>query len=100
MRIVSKRYCEINMEDLFIKEQGNIFQNQRTKHKPAGVIKKSAVNLGQPCKITHQDSAKINLASSKISPIKENDHIIGFTFECSCGEKAKVIFGLGKIGKP
>lgn len=56
------------------------------------IIKKDQVNIGTPKKIEPADQLQHIHGGSNITPIKADDHIVGFVYECSCGESAQIIF--------
>jgi len=59
------------------------------------IIKSDNIMIGTPKKIEPTDQMKPEHSGSYITPIKSDDHIIGFMFHCSCGETAQIIFDYG-----
>jgi len=61
------------------------------RKKNGTVIKRDAVKIGNQKTIDHKKALHSHGSTSKIIPLKENGHIVGFQFECSCGEVARVL---------
>jgi hypothetical protein len=56
------------------------------------IIKNDQVQIGSIRKIEPEELLKKEHSTSHITPIKSDEHIIGFTFHCSCGETAQILF--------
>ena len=69
---------------------GDIFEN-KSKIIKNNVLKNQTVKVGDSKKIIshHLDSGSTR---TKITPIKNNDEIIGVMTECNCGEVIKIYF--------
>ncbi len=78
--------------DFLTDENGSIFKQMRRKTVTPSVIKNNRVEFGQPCKINTQISQSSHKHNGNIFPLIEGDEIIGFVYECSCGEVAKILF--------
>lgn len=79
-------------EDLKIDEQVNAFKTQKNQ-KSSVIIKREEVQIQNSSKkINPYDNNHIPANSGKITPLTDNNEVIGFIYECSCGEIAKVIF--------
>lgn len=87
----------MHKDDEFIADlfAGNAGQSKRvsSRHK---VIKSSQLSLGKPRKIIPRSEEEAGPGQGNLFPIVENDEIIGFTYECSCGSVAKIIFDYGQ----
>jgi hypothetical protein len=55
------------------------------------IIKKKNVKVSGSHKVDHSNMKLEPLNNTAITPIKENDQVVGFVFQCSCGETAKVM---------
>ena len=84
---------KIIMEFFDRTKQGEVFTKSFTKYtkKYGTVIKRDAVVMGNSKTIDHKKELHTNNKASKIIPLKENGHIVGFQFECSCGEVSRVL---------
>ncbi len=64
-------------------------------HKPkfhSSIIKQKDVRLNSTKMINPYENNHIPVNKGKVTPLTEGDEVIGFIYECSCGEIAKVIF--------
>ncbi len=73
-------------------EKGNFFQQDHPKPIRQTVIKSSNLQIGKPKKIDQIATDNPHRHSGSIFPLIEGDDIVGFVYECSCGEVAKIIF--------
>ncbi len=71
---------------------GSIFKQIPKKTPLPSVIKNDRIEYGQPCKINTNVSQSMHKHDGNIFPLIEGDEIIGFVYECSCGEVAKILF--------
>ncbi len=79
-------------DELTVEDQSKIFKAKKDK-RPSAIIKRDNVQLTQSTvKINPYENAHIPVNKGKITPLTDNDEIIGFIYECSCGEIAKVVF--------
>ena len=78
--------------DFLSDSNGNIFKQIQRKTVHPSIIKNSRVEFGQPCKINTNFSQSEQKHDGNIFPLIEGDEIIGFVYECSCGEVAKILF--------
>ncbi len=76
-------------------DNGSSFQKVFRTMPSIPIIKKDQVSIGTPKRIEPGDQAQHVHGGSNITPIKTDEHIIGFVFECSCGETAQIIFDYG-----
>lgn len=81
-------------DELTADNQQNVFKAQKEKQKrTSAIIKKDNVQYGASRhKINPYENTHIPTNKGKITPLTDNDEIIGFIYECSCGEIAKVVF--------
>ncbi len=79
-------------DDFITDDKGSIFKNNQPKKRTASVIKSHAVNYGKTHKIVPPEMDHGGDHKSNIVPITENDEVIGFVYECSCGEIANIVF--------
>lgn len=79
-------------DDFITDDKGSIFKNCKPKKRSASVIKSNTVNYGKTQKIAPSEIHDAGEHKSNIVPITENDEVIGFVFECSCGETANIVF--------
>lgn len=83
----------MNRQGDFITDQkGTIFQNTGSQKCRATVIKSSHVVFGTPKKIRPEYTAKSHRHQANAFPLMEGDNIVGFVYECSCGEVTKILF--------
>ncbi len=83
--------------DNFITDDtGRIFHETPTKPVRQTVIKSTKVQVGKPKKIEQYSSGQSHNHGGSIFPLIEGDEIVGFVYECSCGEVAKIIFDYEK----
>ena len=79
-------------DELVIEDQSKVFKSLKEK-RPSSIIKCDKINVSDlNYKINPYESAHIPVNKGKITPLTDNEEIIGFIYECSCGEIAKVIF--------
>lgn len=71
---------------------GSIFKQMQPKKVLPSVIKNERVEYGRPCKINSQVAQGAHKHEGNIFPLIEGDEIVGFVYECSCGEVAKILF--------
>ena len=69
---------------------GDMFEKKSPVIK-SKVIKNDEVNL-KPEKMIITQNHHSDTKQTKVSPIKNNDEIIGVMTECSCGEVIKIYF--------
>ncbi len=81
-----------NTDNFISDEKGSIFNDASTKPVRQTVIKSTKVQVGKPKKIEQFSSIQSHNHSGSIFPLIEGDEIVGFVYECSCGEVAKIIF--------
>ena len=86
------------MDDVIKDDAGSVL-TQKVKTAPRKpVIKKNRLDIGTPHKIETNIQNSKSGHGGNIFPLIEGDEIIGFMYECSCGEVAKIIFEYEKIG--
>jgi len=79
-------------DELAVDDQSKVFKAKKEK-KASSIIKKDKVNLSNSSrKINPYENSHIPVNKGKITPLTDNEEIIGFIYECSCGEIAKVVF--------
>ena len=78
--------------DFLTDSTGNIFKQLHRKTVHPVVIKNSRIEFGQPCKINTHVSQSNHKHEGNIFPLIEGDEIVGFVYECACGEVAKILF--------
>ena len=77
----------------FITDQtGGIFQSAGIRKVKTPVIKSSHVIYGNPRKIRPDNAARSHAHQSNAFPLMDGDDVIGFVYECSCGEVTKILF--------
>lgn len=77
---------------------GDIFQKKSPVIKQK-VLKNSNINLAASKKVVEQNFHS-GLSQTKVSPIKNNDEVIGVMTECTCGEVIKIYFNYESEEKP
>ena len=83
----------MNKANEFITDRnGSIFQNKTIHKMSTPVIKSNHVVYGSPKKIKHQTAASALPHRGNAFPLMEGDIIVGFVYECSCGEVTKILF--------
>lgn len=79
-------------DELTVDDQSKVF-NPKKEKRTSSIIKRDKVHLaGSSRKINPYENSHIPVNKGKITPLTDNDEIIGFIYECSCGEIAKVVF--------
>jgi hypothetical protein len=79
-------------DELKIDDPGKIFKPKKNL-RSSSIIKKDMVNLNMDVrKINPYENNHIPQNKGKITPLTDDGDVIGFIYECSCGEIAKVIF--------
>lgn len=73
-------------------KNGSIFQKTAVRKINTPVIKSNHVVFGNPKKIKYQASAGAQPHQGNAFPLMDGDTIIGFVYECSCGEVTKILF--------
>lgn len=82
-----------NKTDFFDKDQGKIFTNIHQKNlSRKSVIKRDQLVVGQPRKIEHSLQVSESHHDGKVTPIYNDDELIGIIYECSCGKVAQILF--------
>ncbi|RLD16405.1 hypothetical protein DRI50_01970 [candidate division KSB1 bacterium] len=79
--------------DFFDEDQGKIFTKIHSgvdHRKP--VIKRDQLVLGRPRKIEHALHVSETHQDGKVTPIYNDDALIGIIYECSCGKVAQILF--------
>ncbi len=80
-------------DDVFNKDQRNVFKNvKRVRPLKNKILKKDKVVLGSKRKIEHSLSITETQHDGKISPIFNDNELIGIIYECSCGKVAQILF--------
>lgn len=77
-----KNFQPDNNGDMFLKKS-KVIKNK--------VLKNSSINLTSSKRIVEQNHQS-GSSQTKVSPIKNNDEVIGVMTECSCGEVIKIYF--------
>ena len=79
-------------DEFKVEDPSQVFKPSKTQ-RSSSIIKKEKVKESQSIvKINPYENVQIPTNKGKITPLTDNDEIIGFIYECSCGEIAKVIF--------
>jgi len=79
-------------DNFFSDNKGSIFRNTVTQRPKESVIKSSDIVLGPPAKIKPKVAAHTHTHNRNVFPLMEGEEIVGFVYECSCGEVAKIMF--------
>ncbi len=87
---MSKEFQPDNNGDMFVSKSNIIKKN---------VLKNKSINVVSSKKIESQ-SLHIESTRTKVSPIKNNDEIIGVMTECTCGEVIKIYFNYESENTP
>jgi len=82
----------VNSQDFITDGVGGIFKRDPIKPLRHPIIKSSKLEVGQPYKIDSQEQNAARKHEGNIYPIIEGDEIVGFVYECACGESAKILF--------
>ncbi len=78
---------------IFSKDQASVFTHRAGKTTPRKtVIKREQLVLGKPKKIEHALQVSETQHDGKITPLFNNDELIGIIYECSCGKVAQILF--------
>lgn len=80
-------FDEFKSEDL-----ADVFKASKHKRTSAIIKKDQVREVSSIKKINPYENNHIPTNKGKITPLTDNDEIIGFIYECSCGEIAKIIF--------
>lgn len=78
--------------DFLTDENGAFFQKAFNKPVRKSIIKSKDLAYGQPQKIEAQAKKHNHKDGGNIFPLIEGDEIVGFVYECACGEVAKILF--------
>ena len=78
--------------DFLTDEKGDFFQQSFRKTVRQSIIKSEDLAYGQPHKVEAQTKKHMHKEGGNIFPLIEGDEIVGFVFECACGEVAKILF--------
>ena len=78
--------------NFFSDSNGSIFKQTFPKTTRHSVIKSDSLEVGHPRKIEAQIPRAAHRHGGSINPIIEGDEIVGFVYECACGEEAKIMF--------
>lgn len=81
-----------NSNDFIADENGGIFNQVFKKPLRRSIIKSDNLEYGQPHKIEMRANKHSHKENGDIFPLIEGDEIVGFVYECSCGEVAKILF--------
>lgn len=76
-------------------KNGNIFsaENKKNQIVREPILKGQRVVLGSPVKLDLLTSKRAaHLHQPQVEPIIENGQVIGFVFECACGESTEILF--------
>jgi|GEM_PF-1868203 hypothetical protein len=80
-------------DTVFSKNQASVFTQRVSKISPRKtVIKREQLVLGKPKKIEHALQVSETHHDGKITPLFNNDELIGVIYECSCGKVAQILF--------
>ncbi len=80
-------------DELTPDNQSKVFKPAKKEKRTSAIIKKDKVQvLTSSRKIDPYENSQIPVNKGKITPLTDNNEIIGFIYECSCGEIAKVVF--------
>ncbi len=86
--------------DFFDEDQGKIFT--RVHRKTVGrksVIKRDQLIIGHPRKIEHSLQVSEHSHEGKVTPIYNDEELIGIIYECSCGKVAQILFDFEEQSK-
>lgn len=78
--------------DFITDENGGIFKQMFKKPYRQTIIKSQNLEYGQPHKIEMRAKKHDHRESGNLFPLIEGDEIVGFVYECACGEVAKILF--------
>jgi len=79
------------------------FEHLKSDKLPAGpvrrgsksrVIKNTAVIMDEQVQIIQKRQGHLTKGTSRVTPILDNNEIIGVVHECSCGERTEILFEL------
>ncbi len=87
---MSKEFQPDNNGDMFVAKSNIIKKN---------VLKNNSINVVSSKKIVSQN-LYAGANKTKVSPIKNNDEVIGVMTECACGEIIKIYFNFESENKP
>jgi len=76
-------------------ENGNIFnaENKKNQIVREPILKGQQVILGSPVKLDmYKGNRGGHTHDAQVEPIIENGQVIGFVFECACGESTEILF--------
>jgi len=72
-------------------DQAKAFKVQKPNFH-SSIIKQKDVRLNSTKMINPYENNHIPVNKGKVTPLTEGTEVIGFIYECSCGEIAKIIF--------
>ncbi len=78
-------------DELTVEEQKNTFKLRRNRQS-SSIIKSKDIKIKSTRVINPFENSHIPVNKGKITPLTESGEVIGFIYQCSCGEIAKVIF--------
>jgi len=82
--------------DFISDNNGGIFKQAYSKTVRQSIIKSNNLEFGQPRKIHSRIQNTAHKHDGNIFPLIEGDEIVGFVYECACGEVAKILFEYGQ----
>ena len=78
---------------IFNKDQSHVFTDASPKNMVRNsVIKKEKLVIGHPKKIEHSLQVSETQQDGKVTPVFNNNELIGIIYECSCGKVAQILF--------
>ncbi len=78
-------------DELTVEVQKNTLKLRRNRHS-SSIIKSKDIQIKSTKVINPFENSHIPANKGKITPLTESGEVIGFIYQCSCGEIAKVIF--------
>jgi hypothetical protein len=78
--------------EFFSDNKGSIFKSANVMKPKDTVIKKNNVIYGSSAKIKPEITEKHQRHQANAFPVLEGNDIVGFVYECPCGEITKIMF--------
>lgn len=79
-------------DEFNVDNHSEVFKPVKNKRTSAIIKRDQVRHTSAIKKINPYENNHIPTNKGKITPLMDNDEIIGFIYECTCGEIAKVIF--------
>ncbi len=78
-------------DELTVEDQKETFKLKRSRQR-SSIIKSKDIKIKSTRIINPLENSHIPVNKGKVTPLTEAGEVIGFIYQCSCGEIAKVIF--------